>query len=140
MKATFTISDLEKLQASGRIRGFVMPQKQEAPAKKKSKYGDNKKEVDGLVFDSHKEAKRYGQLKMLMKKGEIGQQEFHKVYDLVVEGQLVCKYEADFVYMIMATGETVVEDVKSDPTRKIQRYILKKKLMKAVHGITIKEV
>jgi hypothetical protein len=34
----------------------------------------------------------------------------------------------------------VVEDVKSKATRKIAVYRLKKKLMKQIHGLTIKEV
>lgn len=76
----------------------------------------------------------------MVKAGLIGLLELQKVYRLKVEGQRVCKYKADFVYMVMDTGETVVEDVKSEATRKLPVYRLKKKFMKAIYGIEIKEV
>jgi hypothetical protein len=50
----------------------------------------------------------------------------------------VCKYISDFVYL--ENGQKIVEDVKSEYTRKLPVYRLKKKLVKAVHGIDIKEV
>jgi hypothetical protein len=34
----------------------------------------------------------------------------------------------------------VVEDVKSEPTRKKADYRLRLKLMKAIHGIEVKEI
>lgn len=107
---------------------------------KKSKYGSTKVEVDGITFDSAKEARRYGELKLMQKAGMIGLLELQVVYELNVNGGKVCSYIADFVYVISATGEKVVEDVKSDSTKKIERYRLKKKLMKQCYGIEIKEV
>jgi len=56
------------------------------------------------------------------------------------ETEKKCEYWADFRYKIQATGETVVEDVKSEMTRKLSTYVMKRKLMKSVHGISIKEV
>lgn len=47
------------------------------------------------------------------------------------------RYIADFVYTDNATGETVVEDVKGVRTKE---YVIKRKLMLAVHGITIREI
>ena len=44
-------------------------------------------------------------------------------------------YVADFVYQ--ENGKTVVEDTKGMKTRD---YILKRKIMLFIHGITIKEV
>ena len=46
-------------------------------------------------------------------------------------------YTADFVYTEL--GETVVEDVKSDITRKEADYVLRRKLMLHVHKIKILE-
>lgn len=46
-------------------------------------------------------------------------------------------YTADFVYL--ENGEVVVEDVKSEYTRKEKDYILRRKLMLGRHGIIIKE-
>lgn len=48
-----------------------------------------------------------------------------------------CKYIADFVYVDVATAKTVVEDTKGVRTKE---YIIKRKLMLAVHGIRIKEI
>lgn len=55
-------------------------------------------------------------------------------YRLDVNGQLIAHYVADFVYV--RGGERITEDVKGYRTRE---YLLKRKLMKAVHGITILE-
>ena len=49
------------------------------------------------------------------------------------------EYVADFVYTIIATGENVVEDTKSSATR-TKEFIIKRKLMLAVHSIRVKEV
>ena len=49
-------------------------------------------------------------------------------------------YTADFVYVDTATGETVVEDVKSEYTRKEKDYILRRKLMLDRHGLEIQEI
>lgn len=51
-----------------------------------------------------------------------------------------CVYIADFVYTDSKTGELVVEDVKSEATKKKESYIIKRKLMLHVYGIKIKEV
>ncbi|MBR8152747.1 DUF1064 domain-containing protein, partial [Burkholderia vietnamiensis] len=50
------------------------------------------------------------------------------------------KYVADFVYIDVATGKQVVEDVKSAATRKNRTYIQKRKQMLEKYDITIKEV
>ena len=46
-------------------------------------------------------------------------------------------YEADFVYQ--ENGKTIVEDFKSSSTR-TDSYVIKRKLMLSVHGISIIEV
>jgi hypothetical protein len=109
-------------------------------AKKKSKYGNKKTEVDGITFDSEKEAKRYGELKIMQKAGLIGLLQMQVEYRLEVNGEKVASYIADFVYLDSQTGQTVVEDVKSEMTRKLPVYRLKKKLMKQIHNIEIAEV
>ena len=55
--------------------------------------------------------------------------------DVVIEQNAV--YTADFVYV--EDGVTVVEDCKSDYTRKEKDYILRRKLMLHVHGIRVLE-
>lgn len=134
----FTLSHIANSKVAG-INQHLFQKPGEEP-KKKSKYGNRKVELDGITFDSEKEAKRYGQLKMMLKAAEIGLLQLQVEYELNVEGEKVCSYVADFVYVESKTGKTIVEDVKSEMTRKLPVYRLKKKLMKAIYGINIKEV
>jgi len=130
------IQDLEKLKNAGLIRGYSQVEVIKNP--KKPKYGNIKTTIDGIVFDSSKEAKRYIELRFLQQAGEIRDLKLQVPYELNVNGDKVAAYVADFVYV--QKGETIVEDVKSSFTRKLPVYRLKKKLMKSVHGIEIKEV
>lgn len=98
------------------------------------KYGNRRTEVDGVTFDSKAEAARWQQLQLLQRAGEIRNLQRQVSYPIVVNGVKVCIYRADFVYEDEC-GQ-VVEDVKG---MKTPTYNLKKKLMKAVHGIDILE-
>lgn len=131
-----TIKDLERLRRAGLIRGYGQVEVINNP--KKPKFGNIKTEIDGIVFDSSKEANRYIQLRYLQMSGEISILELQVSYDLDVNGDKVAAYVCDFRYK--KNGETVVEDVKSNHTRKLPVYRLKKKLMKSIYGIDIKEV
>jgi len=102
-----------------------------------SKYGATKTVIDGIRFDSKKEAVRYGQLKLLQRAGHISGLELQKTYRLEINGHLICKYIADFEYL--ERGVPVVEDVKSAFTRKLPVYSIKRKLMGAIYGIEIRE-
>ena len=105
---------------------------------KRPKYGNRKVKMGDLTFDSAKEAKRWGELQFMVKAGEIKNLERQVRFPIVVNGVKVCTYIADHVYDEMAGR--VVEDVKSEFTRKDPVYRLKNKLMKACHGIDIREV
>lgn len=107
-----------------------------------SKYKSRKTVVDGIEFDSKKEAKRYSELKLLERAGQIQELELQKPFVLIpaqkVNGKVAeraCKYIADFVYK--ENGKTVVEDTKGVKTKD---YIIKRKLMLLVHNIQIREV
>ena len=115
--------------------------------KKKSKYGNQRTIVEGIPFDSKKEAARYCDLLLLQKAGKI------RSLQLQVEFVLQsCYYFADFVYQekvevflthsgpMSIEWKTVVEDVKSPATRKDKMYRLKKKMMMDLHHIQIQEV
>ncbi len=104
-----------------------------------SKFRNIKTEVDGTVFASKAEAGRYVYLKTLLRLGEIDQLELQPRYNLIVNGQKVCAYVADFRYRRVKTGEIVTEDVKSKPTR-TPEYRIKKKLLKALYDVDIVEV
>lgn len=108
----------------------------------RNKYGSRKTTVDGIMFDSQKEADRYCELKLLEKAGEIKNLELQKSFVLIpaqrIKGKIVereCKYRADFTYE--ENGELVVEDVKG---MKTEAYKIKRKLMLYVHGIIVKEI
>lgn len=104
-----------------------------------SKYKNKKTIFDGLTFDSQKEARRYKQLKVLEKQGLIQNLRMQVKYELIPKqkGERACFYIADFVYDDIATGETVIEDVKGIRT---DVYKIKRKLMLYVYGIRITEV
>lgn len=89
---------------------------------------------DKLNFDSQAEEQRYEMLRLMEKAGEISNLSRQVRFRIEVNGLHVCDYVADFVYQRGA--ETVVEDVKGVRTRD---YLLKKKLMLAVHGVAIEE-
>lgn len=101
----------------------------------KSKYRAKKTTLDGIKFDSKKEADRYWELKILQKQNKIRNLKLQVPYLIAVNNQNICKYIADFVYDD-SQGNSIVEDVKGVAT---PAYKLKKKLMKAVYGINISE-
>lgn len=128
---------------------------------KKSKYYNVKtKATDGIVFDSAKEARRYEHLLLLQRAGEITDLRRQVHYELIPnqyityerysktgkrleDGRKVIErkveYVADFVYTETKSGEVVVEDTKSPATR-TKDYIIKRKLMRHIYGIKIREV
>ena len=125
-----------------------------------TKYRNKKVEIDGITFDSGKEARRYSELKILEKAGKIKslrmQERFllipsqfetvptgdyyqvgskkgiPKTKEVCVEKAVV--YVADFTYI--ENGKTVVEDTKGFKTKD---YIIKRKLMLYRYGIHITE-
>jgi Protein of unknown function (DUF1064) len=100
-----------------------------------NKYHAHMTVVDGIKFASAAEARRYGELKLLLWSGQIADLQLQVPYRLEVNGCLITTYVADFVYTD-SRGTLHVEDTKGFPTR---LYRLKKKLMQACHGITIEE-
>lgn len=117
--------------------------------KKRGKFGNVKTLVDGEKFDSKKEARRFIELRNLQSQGLIHGLKTQVAYSMIINGQKICRYVADFVYYTesihpMPEADSlrsiVVEDVKSDITRKNPVYRLKKKLMKALHNIEITEI
>ncbi len=103
---------------------------------RRSKYGAIRTQVDGITFDSKKEAGRYVYLKGLQTAGEITDLECHPPYDLMIEENKVCKYIADFRYRDKH-GVTHVEDVKGVIT---SIFRLKAKLMKILLNIDVEIV
>lgn len=98
-----------------------------------NKFGNRHVKVDGIRFDSAKEARRYHELKLLEYAGQIQKLELQPRFVLQEkfkrDGQTHRKieYVADFRYI--EDGKTIVEDVKSAITKKHPVYALKKKLL-----------
>lgn len=103
------------------------------------KYRNTPTVLDGIRFDSKKEAERYAELKLLERGGIIKDLKTQVRFELIPKNKngRAVYYVCDFTYT--ENGVLVVEDVKSQPT-KTPVYRLKKRLMKEVHGIDIKEV
>ena len=104
----------------------------------RSKYNDRKTVVDGITFDSKKEARRYEELKLQEKVEVIShlklQPKFRLLDGFKHNGETIrpINYFADFSY-IDAEGNEVVEDVKSKAT-KTPVYSIKKKLFLNKYG------
>ena len=93
--------------------------------------------IDGVRFASKREARRYSELLLLAKIGDITDLELQPRYKMVVAGELICTYVADFRYRRAAA--VVVEDVKS-PASRTPVYKLKIRLLKALHGTDVVEI
>jgi Protein of unknown function (DUF1064) len=102
-----------------------------------SKYHNCKTIVHGIQFDSKKEAERYQELLWMEQFGLIHKIELQPKYELVVNDQKIGAYYGDFRYELTETGESITEDVKG---MKTPVYQIKKKLVKALYGIEIREV
>lgn len=104
--------------------------------KTRSKYGNKKVKVDGYTFDSKKEARRYGELKLLLKGGVIKDLKLQPRYELQPSykknGKTIRKIEyiADFEYYDNEKQKLVIEDVKG---MKTNTYKLKKKIFEYVY-------
>ena len=123
--------------------------------KKIQKYHNKKVTVDGILFDSKKEADRYRTLKAMERQKKISHLERQVKYVLIPaqrepdtigprggtkRGKVIekeCSYIADFKYFDEVEGCTVVEDTKGIRTKD---YIIKRKLMLWVHKIKVKEI
>jgi hypothetical protein len=102
-----------------------------------NKYNAVKTTINGITFDSKREASRYQELLLLQRAGQIQDLQLQVPFPVVVNGKKICKYLADFQYVDISTGKTVVEDSKGCRT---QTYVLKRKLVSAIYGIEIVEV
>lgn len=101
-----------------------------------SKYHAKKVRDGGHVFDSMAEHRHWQDLCLLESQGMLTKLEVHPKFELIVNDVKIGRYTADFSYLDENDIYTVV-DVKGVRTRD---YVMRKKLMLALHGIEIKEV
>lgn len=127
-----------------------------------NKYRNKKTIVDGIEFDSKREADRWRELKLLEIAGAITNLQRQVKFELIpkqvelvprygkdgkrlkdkeVIVEKACDYIADFGYEL--NGEKIVEDVKGyrDPSSAAYaKFVIKRKLMLFIHGIKVREV
>jgi hypothetical protein len=99
--------------------------------------------VDDIRFPSKKEAKRYGELKLLEREGTVTNLMLQVTLPLVVNGVPIYPrgYRADFIYLERQRDQWqswkfVIEDSKGVRT---DVFRTKAQLVKAIYGITIRE-
>lgn len=120
-----------------------------------SKYKAQKVVVDGELFDSKREARRWSELRLRERAGEIKNLRRQVKYVLLpaqrepdtkgkrggnIKGRVIereVSYYADFVYEDTFSGKLIVEDAKGMRT---DAYILKRKMLLYFYGIRIREV
>lgn len=109
-----------------------------------NKYKNQKTKIDEIIFDSKLEAKRYNELKLLLKSGLIEDLKLQPQFELQPSfkknGKTIraITYKGDFSYIDKQTGSLVIEDTKGMKTKD---YILKKKLFEyKFPNLTITEV
>jgi hypothetical protein len=108
-----------------------------AKPKRGNKFGAKRTLVDGICFDSKREAAYYAALKLRERAGEVTDVELQVPFDLIVNGVLVARYIADMVFFDHVVHHQRIIDVKGCVT---PTFRLKAKLMKACHGIEIEVV
>jgi hypothetical protein len=104
------------------------------------KYRNKKITIDGIVFDSLAEGKRYEELKLMKHannpKDKVVSIDCHPRYDIYLGNKYIAHYKADFKVRY-EDGREEIEDVKGIKT---STYRLKKKLVEAIYGIKIIEI
>jgi len=100
-----------------------------------NKYNAKPVTIDNIWFASQKEGKRYSELKLLLKAGEISNLELQPKFAIEINEIPVFDYFADFSYL--ENGRAIIEDAKGVRTA---LYKLKKKCVEAYYRIVITEV
>ena len=125
------------------------------PMKQISSYGEEnsgkvphtKIKIGDEVFDSVAEHDRYLELLVMQKTGQIKELECHPKYEILPKqvtppGKQNFKpviYTPDFRYKT-ADGREVVEEVKSEYTRKEKDYVIRRKLIFYTLGVYVEEI
>lgn len=102
------------------------------PTAKRSKYGATAVHVDGIRFDSKREARVYERLKRLRELGEVDR--FHRQVVFDLPGGVI--YRLDFL-VIFADGRIGHWDAKGVETKEFK---IKRRLVRATYGVEIESV
>lgn len=104
---------------------------------KANKYGAKKTFLDGVTFDSRRESEVYADLLIRHRAGEITDLVRQRQFNIVVNGDLIGRYTADFSFNDLVAQRYRVLDVKGVVTREFKRT---KKLIKALYNIDIEVI
>jgi hypothetical protein len=120
----------------------VVPRETPAPAKR-PKYGNQVVELEGKRFDSKWELKRYQELLEQQAAGLIADLRHHVSFALHAmtptgDRVRIASYEADLVYR--RGEELVIEDAKSEVTRRKEGYRLKAAWFEAEYDLKVLDV
>ena len=96
------------------------------------RYYAKKTRVDGYLFDSKMEARRYEQLKLLERAKTIERLAVHPKWEINLDKTWICDVEMDFSYM--ENGKVVIEDVKGHDNVLSK---LKRRLFEAKYGLQV---
>ncbi len=111
--------------------------------KRRNKFSAKRTVLDGIPFDSKREAKRWAELCLLEKAGEIA--DLRRQVPLELEGRdgplmtrtgRRMRLTVDFAYTDLRTGRTIYEDAKGVPTRDYEV----RRAVAAAQGIEVVEV
>ena len=110
----------------------------------RNKFGAKRTAVGEHVFDSKHEARYYQELLLLEKAGLVLDVELQPEFPIEVispTGEVVRigRMRADFRFFDVEAGRVRIVDTKSGPT-KTTAYRLRKRLVEALHAVTIEEV
>jgi hypothetical protein len=105
----------------------------------------SRRTMDGTVFASLSEMNRYAALKLRQRAGEIGEIELQPAFKVAIPGpdgvvRHYCTYTADFRYVELATGRTIVEESKTSGTIRDAAYKLRKRAAELYYGLHVDEV
>ncbi len=103
------------------------------PPSRTSKYGNQKTEIDGIIFASKAEGRRYSELKLLERGGFIRDLKRQTGFHFMLDGESMFIYLSDFDYWEGCTY--VIEDTKGVQT---PVFRLKRKLIEKQHRIKIR--
>lgn len=147
------VSDISRLGRDAQAQ--IMAKIAVSETKKRSKYGNKRAVVNGIKFDSQKEASRYVFLRSALHDGRIRNLKLQPQFTLqesylTEDGERIqaIRYVADFAYQRPTEPDAqghvywldVVEDVKGGNATKTAQYKIKRKMFREKFGYDVTEV
>lgn len=102
-----------------------------------NKFGAKRVSADGESFDSKAEHRHHEALKRRLRLGEIYALSRQPKFPLIVEGEFIGEYRADFAFWDLIEDRFRVQDVKGVVTRDFKRTC---KIIKALYAIDVEVV